>query len=143
MPNYICTKDNKINKGYFNEINLNGYNFKPKNRVKYNGIKVSHVTMFNPILTEKIIHKKIKIQMTYYLNILIALIEDDSDDQPATLALDSLKTYKAMLIDKYAKYLSPEYIKELFLQVKFIEDELRQKIKETALYYTPLKSRRR
>lgn len=126
---YICDKDNnEIIYGYLNYNKYTGFIIKPRNKVKYDGIEVSRLVLVEPSLIEKVLKRKTKIKLNAYLNFLISIIEDEDDDGALDLVLDDAKKYKAIIMNKYSKYLSPRYIKELLFRVKFIEEELKARI---------------
>ena len=129
---YICDKDNneKIY-GYLNYSRFEGFKVKPRNNVKYDGIEVGKLTLVEPSLIEKVLRRKTKIKLNTYLNFLISFLEDeDNDDGNLSLVLDDVKRYKAIITNKYSKFLDARYIKKLLLKVNFIEDEMKDKIRE-------------
>ena len=128
---YICDKDNKeIIYGYLNYNKNTGFKIKPRNNVKYDGIEVSRLILVEPCLIENVLKRKTKIKLNAYLNFLINIIEEEDYDGALDLVLDDAKRYKAIIMNKYSKYLSPRYIKELLFRVKFVEEELKAKIFE-------------
>ena len=128
---YICDKDNKeIVYGYLNYNKNTGFRIKPRNKLKYDGIEVSRLILVEPSLIEKVLKRKTKIKLNAYLNFLISIIEDEDDDGALSLVLDDAERYKSIIMNKYSKYLSPRYIKELLFRVRFIEEQLKAKILE-------------
>ena len=75
--NYIVAK--KQNNGDITFINykkIDGFKVTPKNTVEYPGIEVNSMFIVKPIFIEKILKRKNKIKLNYYLNYII----DESDD---------------------------------------------------------------
>jgi len=132
---YICDKDNnEIIYGHLDYDKINGFKIKPRNNIKYEGIEVSRMVLVEPKLIENVLKRKTKIKLNAYLNYLISTLEDDEDDSNLNLVLADADRYKNIIINKYSKYLDPKYIKELLLRVKFIEEELKEKIYEQNFY---------
>ena len=125
MKRYNFNKDNNIVSGYIND-KISGFKIRPRNNVEYEGIQVSRMVLVEPKLIENVLKRKIKIKLNAYLNYLISTIEEDDGD--ADLVLDDTLRYKRIIINKYSKYLDSKYIKELLLRVKFVEEELKNKI---------------
>ena len=127
MKRYNFNKDNNIVSGYIND-NMSGFKIKPRNNIKYEGIEVSRMILVEPKLIQNVLKRKIKIKLNAYLNYLISTLEEDDGD--ADLVLDDTLRYKRIIMNKYSKYLDPKYIKELLFRVKFVEEELKNKIYE-------------
>ena len=142
---YICDKDNneKIY-GYLDYNNISGFKIKPRNNIKYDGVEVSKLTLVEPSLIEKVLKRKTKRQLNAYLNFLITLLsEEDTDPGDLGLVLDDTVKYKSIIVNKYAKFLDSKYIKELLARVKFVEDELKDKINEYNKSYETSKGKGR
>ncbi len=129
---YVCDKEgNDKLLGYLNQEKMQGFKIKPKNNVKYDGIEVSKLTLVEPSLIEMVLKRKTKKQLDAYLNFLIGIVDaSDTDSGDLALVLDDIKRYQALIMSKYAKFLDTYYIRELLLRVKFVEDELKSKIKK-------------
>lgn len=108
---------------------LNGFKVTPKNNIKYNGVKVNSLIIVKPSFIEKILKKKVKRKLDYYLQYIISLM--DNDDEGTTdlkLALNDLERYKSIVEYKYRKYLDQKYIKLLLKKISILENELKMKI---------------
>ena len=127
MKRYNFNKNNNIVSGYLND-SMSGFKFKPRNTVEYEGIEVSRMVLVEPKLIENVLKRKIKIKLNAYLKYLISTIEEDDGD--ADLVLEDTLRYKKIIMNKYSKYLDPKYIRELLFRVKFVEEELKNKIYE-------------
>ncbi len=130
---YICDKDNnEIVYGHLDYDKISGFKIKPRNNVKYDGIEVGRLILVEPALIERVLKRKTRIKLNAYLTYLLQTLEEDDDSGNLSLVLDDAKRYKSIIMNKYSKYLDPEYIRELLFRVKFIEEELRAKIFEQA-----------
>lgn len=131
MKRYVCEKENKDMVSCdldFTEIN--GFKVRPKNKVKYDGIEVSRLTVVSPYLIENVLKRKTKRKLNAYLQFLFnSLEDDDTTSGDLGLILDDTKRYKAIIINKYSKFLDVNYIRELLFRVTFIEEELKLRIR--------------
>lgn len=133
---YATTKD-KFSKQSFviSSTKLNGYKVKPKNQVLYDGIKVNSLLMVKPSFIEKVLKKKNKRKIEYYLNYIIELLdEEDGEATPTNLseALNDLAHYRDIIKYKYCKYLDDKYVELLLRKIDLLEHQLKAKI----IYYT-------
>ena len=114
--------------------NIDGFHIKPQNNVKYDGVEVGKLTLVEPSLIENVLKRKITKKLDAYLNYLISVLntdDDDTDPDDLNLVINDLQRYKAIIMNRYAKYLDPYYIRMLLSKVKLVEDELKRKIKAT------------
>ncbi len=108
---------------------LNGFLVHPKNEVEYSGIKVNSLLMIKPSFVEKVLKKKNKRKIEYYLNYIIELIDsDDASDGTLREALNSLSRYRDIVRYKYSKYLDEKYLSLLIRKIDFLENQLKSKI---------------
>ena len=109
-----------------------GFKVKPKKTLKYDGIKVSNLVLINPSFIDKVLKRKTRIKLEYYLKLIIDQMDDDESD-PTNLrnALNDLTRYKSIVKNNYSKYLEQKYIKLLLNKISVIEGELKSRI----LYY--------
>ncbi len=131
MKRYVCEKKNMDMVSCdldFTEVN--GFKVRPKNKVKYDGIEVSRLTVVSPYLIENVLKRKTKRKLNAYLQFLFnSLEDDDTTSGDLGLILDDTKRYKAIIINKYSKFLDVNYIRELLFRVTFIEEELKLRIR--------------
>lgn len=126
---------------------LKGFNFSPKNNIKYNGITVNKVVIIKPSMIEKVLRKKIKHKLDLYLKLIIKFLEEDDDANGETFreALNDLTRYKNIIEYKYKKYLDEKYLKILLKKITILEYELNLKLANMYEYYytdeTPHKKR--
>lgn len=111
--------------------NITGFIFTPQNNIAYAGIEVNSMTVMNNSFIEKILKKKNERKLDHYLEYIINIIEndsDDSDDSALREALNSLTRYKDTINYKYRIYLDDTYINLLLKKIALIENELKSKI---------------
>ena len=123
-----------LKKGFTGEIlclnnNVKGFNFNPKNNVKYDGIIVNKMVIIKPSMIENILRKKIKRKLDLYLKLIIKFIESDdsSDGEALREALNDLEKFKGIINYKYKKYLDEKYLKILLKKIALLEYELNTK----------------
>lgn len=114
----------KLNKG-----KVNGYKVKPRNKVKEIS-KVNSVMIVNPSFIDKVLKRKIKKKLDFYLQYIINVLDDDddSDDTDLKLALNDVARFKSIIEYKYSKYLDQKYIKLLINKLNLLEHEIKLKI---------------
>lgn len=121
---------------------LKGFQFLPKNNIEYPGVEVNSMLVIKPSFIEKLLKKKIKRKLEYYLNYMITIIdESDSDPDDASLrqALNDLTRYKQTVESKYRKYLDDKYMDLLNRKIALLERELKTKIVyKTVNHYEPI-----
>lgn len=131
MKKFYCVKDNDEKLyGYIDYSKMDGFKIKPKNKVKYDGVKVEKLLLIHPNFIRIIIRKKTTKRINSYLNYLLNILNSDEDTDPEDLGLileDTVK-YKSVIINKYSKYMRTEDIMDLIAKIGFIEEELKEKI---------------
>lgn len=106
---------------------INGYKVKPKNSFDYKNIKVNSMVIIKPSFIEKILKKKIKRKLEFYLNYIINLV-DEEDDGDYRKSLDELERFKETVEYKYRKFLDDKFINLLYKKIALIEHEIKVKI---------------
>lgn len=112
------------------EKKLNGYKVTPRNKVKEIS-KVNSVMIVNPSFIDKVLKKKIKKKLDYYLQYIISVLDDSSegdDDTNLKLALNDVAHFKSIIEYKYSKYLDQKYINLLLKKLNLLEHELKLKV---------------
>lgn len=128
MKHYTIAKSNNYGDIVLVDYNkLDGFKVSPKNHLNYPGVEVNSIIIIKPTLIEKILKKKVKIKLDYYLKYLISVV-DDSDDSDSRKALNDLTRYKEVIEYKYRKYLDDKYINILLKKISLLERELKSKI---------------
>ena len=130
MKNFTIVKDmpNK-EKIIINYSKDNGFIFKPQNKVKYKGVKVNTLVIMKPDFIEKLLKKKIKRKLDYYLLSIISLMDDDEGTTDGVRsALTELDRYKTIVEFKYKKYLNEQYLNLLYKKIAVLERELKMKL---------------
>ena len=127
---YVCKKGNNTDIVYFDYNKLKGFNFNPKNNIKYDGIIVNKMVIIKPSMIEKVLKRKIKRKLDLYLKLIIKFIEsnDESDDESLREALNDLTRYKSIISHKYKKYLDDRYLNILLKKIAILEYELNSKL---------------
>ncbi len=125
----LCKSNNGKELVYLNYNSSEGFKFKPKNQVKYNGIKVNKMVIINPSFIEKVLKRKVKRKLDLYLQFLINLLDDENED-PTTLthALNDLDRYRRTIINKYRNYLDKKYVDLLLKKINLLEREIKEKL---------------
>ena len=106
---------------------LDGFKVMPKNNLRYPGIEVNSIVIVKPSFIEKVIKKKVKIKLDYYLKYLVSLADSDDSTDPKK-ALNSLSRYRDIVEYKYRKFLDDKYIYILLKKIELLERELKSKI---------------
>lgn len=125
----LLKKTNKKEIFYIDYEKLDGYEVRPKNKIKYDGIKVNKLILINPSFIKKILIKKSKRKLEDYLKYIINIMdEDDTDPDDVIIALDSLARYRSIVMGTYRMYLEERYFKLLIQKIDLIEQELKKKL---------------
>lgn len=127
---YINKKSSNKEIIYLDFDKLKGFNFSPKNNVKYDGIVVNKMVIIKPSMIEKVLKKKIKKKLDLYLKLIIKFIESEDGDNDESIreALNDLTRYKNIIAYKYRKYLDEKYLKLLIKKIALLEYELNSKL---------------
>jgi len=127
---YICKKGDNKEIVYLDYNKLKGFDFSPKNNVKYDGIVVNKMVVIKPSMIEKVLKRKIKKKLDLYLKLIIKFIdsEDATDSGALREALNDLSRYKNIIQYKYRKYLDEKYLKILLKKITILEYELNSKL---------------
>ena len=125
----LCKSNNNKELVYLNYNLSDGFKFKPRNKVEYNGIKVNQMVIINQSFIEKILKRKVKRKLDSYLHFLIMLL-DSSDEDPSRLmhALNDIERYRRTIINKYRKYLDKKYIELLLQKINVLERQMKEKL---------------
>jgi len=130
MKNFTIVKDmpNK-DKIIINYSKESGYKFKPQNKIKYKGVKVNTLVIMKSSFIEKLLKKKIKRKLDYYLQNIISLLDDDEGTTDGVRsALTELDRYKTIVEFKYKKYLNQNYLNLLYKKIAVLERELKMRL---------------
>ena len=107
---------------------MKGYKINPKNNYSYDGIKVNEMIIIKPSLIEKIIKRKVKNKLDYYLKLIIDNLDGNDSDDDTRIALDDLQRYKKIINDKYSIYLDEKYMALLNKKINVFERELKNNL---------------
>ncbi len=128
---YFIHKEGNTNELVFLDYSkLKGFDFKPQNNIKYDGIIVNKMVIIKSSMIEKILKRKIKRKLELYLKLIINYLNSDDDDSSDILreALNDLTRYKSIIDKKYKKYLDEKYLKILLRKISLLEYEIKSKI---------------
>lgn len=95
------------------------------------------MTIVNQKYIEKLLRKKTKRKLDYFLRYIVALIDgEDSASNPANLhlALDDLAHYKSIIEYKYRKFLDEKYTNLLLQKIEMLEHEIKVKMAYMTMY---------
>ena len=116
-------------KVYIDYSKINGFKFTPKNSFRYKGVRVNSLLVVKPSFIEKLLKKKVKRKLDFYLNYIISLMDDDEEDGSGlNEAYNDLQRYKSIVEYKYRKYLEQKYINLLLKKIDILEHELKMKM---------------
>lgn len=116
---------------------IQGLEIKPKNKLKYDAVEVNSMVIVNQKYIEKLLTKKTKRKLEYFLRYIVALIdgEDDaSNPDNLQLALDDLAHYKSIIEYKYRKFLDEKYTSLLLQKIEMLEHEIKVKMAYMTMY---------
>lgn len=127
---YMIVKNYYGDKIYIDYTKLKGFEFKPRNKIKYKGIKVNSLTIVKKSFVEKLLKKKVQRKLDFYLEYIINNMNEDDSETSGGLneVLNDVARYKAIIEYKYRKFLEEEYINLLLKKVNIIERELKLKL---------------
>ena len=129
MKQYLISKE-KYNGEivYVNYDKLKGYKFTPKNNFLYDGIKVNEMIIIKPSFVEKIIKRKIKNRLDFYLKLIIDNLDGTDDSDDTRKALGDLERYRKVINERYSIYLDEKYMDLLNKKMDVIERELKNNL---------------
>jgi len=125
----ICNENAYIQINFLDYKKLRGFKFTPKNRIKYNGVKVNKLIVVKPYFTNNILKKKIKKKLDMYLKYVVEILDNDDDDSGVLeLALNDLERYRRTVLNKYQLYLEKKYVNLLLKKIELLQHELKTKL---------------
>ena len=105
--NYYLHKNDKTGEVLYIEYDkLDGYPVTPKTNIA-DAISVNKIIFVNPHFSEKIIRKKIEIQIRYLLRMLDET--DDNDEEGIKYTIMKAEKLRIDILNKYKKYLGNTY----------------------------------
>lgn len=116
---------------------IEGLEIKPKNKLKYDAVEVNTMTIVNQKYIEKLLRKKTKRKLDYFLRYIVALIDGEegaTDPDNLHLALDDLAHYKSIIEYKYRKFLDEKYTNLLLQKIEMLEHEIKVKMAYMTMY---------
>lgn len=127
---YFIHREGNTNELIYLDYNrLKGFDFKPQNNIKYDGIIVNKMVVIKSSMIEKVLKRKIKRKLELYLKLIMNFIDsDDTSSDTFREALNDLTRYKSIIDKKYKKYLDEKYLKILLRKIQLLEYELKSKL---------------
>ena len=116
---FVNKKSNNNEIIYLDYNKLKGFDFSPKNKIKYDGIVVNKMVIIKPSMIEKVLKRKIKNKLDLYLKLIVRFIESEDSDSGESIreALNDLTRYKGIIAHKYRKYLDEKYLRLLLKKI--------------------------
>lgn len=110
------------------EYDKKGYDFKPK--IISSLCEINKITIFNPSMIDIILSKKIEKQFKRVAAITYDVLSSDDDESAsdAAIALDDVSKLRAIILNKYQKFLDKEKEKMYIKKLRVLENQLRSKI---------------
>lgn len=129
--NYLISKAKKGGEVVYLEYNKEGYNVKPKVQKK-DAIEVNKIVFVSPLLTEKLLKKKINSKISKLLLELNTTYDDEEDGGTARYRnkLMEAERIKLMIMNTYQKYLGKSYVALTIKKMQIIIDGYKAKLYE-------------
>ena len=110
------------------EYDKGGYDFKPK--IMSSSCEINKIAIFNPSMIDIILSKKIEKQFKRVAAITYDVLSSDDDESAsdAVIALDDVSKLRAIILNKYQKFLDKEKEKMYIKKLRILENQLRSKI---------------
>jgi len=120
MSNYsVIRKNNEIT---IVDYNIDGFCFKPKKNLNHN---INKLIVIKPSFIEKIIKKKLSIQLKKIMKMTFILFEDNSAFKRNEIYRE-ISVLKKKLRHEYLIYLSKEYVKDIIIKIRNIENKIEE-----------------
>lgn len=124
---YIVAKANNGEFTFIDYSKIDGFKVSPKNEVISPGIEVNSMMIIKPIFIEKVLKKKIRRKLEFYLKYIVDEVEED-DDESYREALDNIERYRSIVEYKYRKYLDDKFINLLLKKINLLEKQIKNKM---------------
>lgn len=131
MSNYLVDKDTHKAKINYMEYDLEGYEFKPRNKIEHTYIKVRSVKLYKEDMISKVLTKKFERNFSKLGQIILNFLYQDDDDcneGDFYILLDEVARLRSMVEINYKKHLEIEKYKEYLDQLHFLDNQIRQKV---------------
>ena len=122
------------------KFNNKCYTLKPKNNVRYQGVIVNVLNIYNYKFANALVIKKSKRKLDMFFNYLVTYIDDGDEEGNTDLrhAFNSLTRFKSIINSKYRNFLEAKYIELLLKKIETLEAELKTKVMTDEMYYNML-----
>lgn len=131
MSNYLVNKGIENATINYMEYDLEGYEFRPRNKIKQTYIKVKSVKLYKEDMISSVLSKKFERNFNRLGQIILNfLYQDDEDCNEGDffILLDEVQRLRSMVEINYRKHLEIEKYKEYLEQLHFLDNQIRQKI---------------
>lgn len=125
---YVVAKSNQGELTFIDYSKINGFHVSPKNEIVSPGIEVNSMVIIKPSFIEKVLKRKIRRKLEFYLNYIINDATDDDDDDSFREALDNIERYKNIVEYKYRKYLDDKFVNLLLKKINLLEKQIKTKM---------------
>lgn len=107
----------------------NGYQVHPKNQEEIkDGVEVSQMTINSKNFVEHIVKKKVSRKLEGYIQFIMSLVDDENaGGELLGFVLNDVTRFRAVVMNKYRKYLDQHYIDLLLKKLDLLEHELKVK----------------
>ncbi len=141
MSSFIIKKTIKnVNK--IEKISVDGYSFVPK-KTNITSITIKQVTIANPKLIDTILMTKFdKMFKKIAKSVVYVIADDDTDETDVLIALDEIARLRAIILNKYQKFLTKEKEKYCLQKIRMLENELRNKMVYLTRNYEHIEERK-
>lgn len=128
MTGFLIKRTDSDKKIKVMEYDKSGYDFKPK--IMSSLCEINKITIFNPSMIDVILSKKIEKQFKRVAAITYDVLSSDDDESAsdAVIALDDVSKLRAIILNKYQKFLDKEKEKMYIKKLRVLENQLRSKI---------------
>lgn len=124
---YIVAKSNNGEFTFIDYNKIDGFKVSPKNEIVSPGIEVNSMMIIKPVFIEKVLKKKIRRKLEFYLKYIVDEVESDDDDAYRE-ALDNIERYRSIVEYKYRKYLDDKFINLLLKKIDLLEKQIKNKM---------------
>lgn len=127
----LWTIQKKPNSIKIQEISLDktiGVDFTPKKNLK-NAIRVHEMVLYDPLMIEVVISKKVKTKYDHLLKLLASLLNSDDDTGTALReALNLMEKFRQEMVNKYIYYLKEKELEEMGKNLSYLQKDTKMRL---------------
>ena len=131
MSSYLLNKDTSKGSIDYMEYDLDGYVFKPRNKINQSYIKVTQVKIYQRDMIDSLLTQKFERKFDRLAQIILNFLyqdDEEAEEGDFMILLDEVARLKAMVEIKYRKFLGIEKYKLYLDQLYFLDTQIRQKL---------------